>query len=40
MLELNREFGTSLVVVTHDRRLAQRMDRILEIDRGNLVEKT
>jgi lipoprotein-releasing system ATP-binding protein len=40
MLELNREFGTSLVVVTHDRRLAQRMDRILEIERGNLVEKT
>ena len=40
MLELNREFGTSLVVVTHDRHLAQRMDRILEIDRGNLVEKT
>ena len=40
MLELNREFGTSLIVVTHDRRLASRMDRILEIDRGNLVEKT
>ena len=40
MLELNREFATSLVVVTHDRRLAQRMDRILEIERGNLVEKT
>jgi len=40
MLELNRELGTSLIVVTHDRRLAARMDRILEIDRGNLVEKT
>ena len=40
MLELNREFGTSLVVVTHDSRLAARMDRILEIKRGNLVEKT
>jgi lipoprotein-releasing system ATP-binding protein len=40
MLELNREYGTSLIVVTHDRRLAQRMDRILELDRGNLVEKT
>ena len=40
MLELNREFGTSLIVVTHDPRLAARMDRILEIKRGNLVEKT
>jgi len=40
MLELNRELGTSLIVVTHDRRLASRMDRILEIERGNLVEKT
>ncbi len=40
MLELNREFGTSLIVVTHDSRLAARMDRILEIKQGNLVEKT
>src|SRR5262245_53871232 len=40
LLELNREFGTSLIVVTHDRRLASRMDRILEIERGNLVERT
>jgi len=40
MLELNREFGTSLIVVTHDRRLAARMDRTLEIERGNLIEKT
>jgi lipoprotein-releasing system ATP-binding protein len=40
MLELNRESGTSLIVVTHDNRLASRMDRILEIKQGNLLEKS
>ncbi|HVO47331.1 MAG TPA: lipoprotein-releasing ABC transporter ATP-binding protein LolD [Steroidobacteraceae bacterium] len=39
MLELNRERGTSLVVVTHDLRLAQRMERIYEIQGGVLSER-
>ena len=38
MLELNRERRTSLVVVTHDRRIAARMDRALEIENGILRE--
>ena len=36
MLELNREIGTALILVTHDRRLARRMDRTLELVSGVL----
>ena len=39
MLELNKELGTSLIVVTHDMRLASRMERIFAIERGILTEK-
>jgi lipoprotein-releasing system ATP-binding protein len=39
MLELNRERGTSLVVVTHDLRLAARMEQTYELDRGTLVSR-
>ncbi len=38
MLELNREIGTSFVLVTHDRRLARTMDRALELAGGRLRE--
>jgi lipoprotein-releasing system ATP-binding protein len=38
MLELNHAQRTSLVLVTHDRRLARRLDRVLELHEGKLRE--
>ena len=36
LLELNREIGTALILVTHDHRLARKLDRTLELTQGKL----
>lgn len=36
LFDLNREYGTTLVLVTHDERLAARCKRVLRIEGGNL----
>ncbi|MFY9509872.1 MAG: ABC transporter ATP-binding protein [Rubrivivax sp.] len=40
MFELNREAGTTLVLVTHDNGIAARCDRQLRIEAGRLVQAT
>jgi putative ABC transport system ATP-binding protein len=37
LFELNRQSGTTLILVTHDKTLAARCDRVLELEAGRLV---
>ena len=39
LFELNREEGTTLVLVTHDQALADRCQRRLRLDAGALVQE-
>lgn len=39
MMQLNEELDTSIVMVTHDLRLAQRMSRVMHLSDGVFVEK-
>jgi lipoprotein-releasing system ATP-binding protein len=36
--KINKETGTAFLIVTHDRGVAQRTDRILEVTDGRLVQ--
>lgn len=38
LTEINREYGVTLVVVTHSKRLAERMGQVLYLDHGKLRE--
>jgi putative ABC transport system ATP-binding protein len=40
MFDLNRERGTTLVLVTHDRAIAQRCQRRITVEAGQVVEDT
>jgi len=40
LLELRAQFGTTLVIVTHDERIAARADRRIQLHAGRILEET
>lgn len=40
LFDLNREYSTTLVLVTHDERLAQRCNRVIKLVAGEIAEDT
>jgi putative ABC transport system ATP-binding protein len=39
MLSMNKERGTTLILVTHDQKLAQRCDRTLTLEAGRFISQ-
>ena len=37
LFDMNKQSGTTLVLVTHDKTLAARCDRIMELEAGKLL---
>ena len=40
LFDLNKQQGTTLVIVSHDRELAQKCDRIIQLKNGSIVSDT
>ncbi|MGM0525787.1 ABC transporter ATP-binding protein [Idiomarina seosinensis] len=40
LFDLNKDYGTTLIMVTHDNQLAERCQRVLRMDAGKLEEAT
>lgn len=38
LFDLNKDYGTTLIIVTHDNQLAERCQRVLRMDAGQLTE--
>ncbi|NBC66311.1 MAG: ABC transporter, partial [Bacteroidetes bacterium] len=38
--ELNKDEGTTLIIVTHDRELASKCNRIIELKSGSIISDT